>query len=173
MEYADSLIDRYDKVCRLAEGGVGGERSNAETQRSRMQDRYPGINYQSQLRARQTMEEEHPELGAYDPARDSFGGGGSRWQRWGNLAESAFSWAAHAAGEAVSADYAHRCAEQFVEIRGKNLASAKYQIAAKITLKDLYSCAEHLTPIQKQVFAQWVGDQVSQMVMSALEDEEE
>jgi hypothetical protein len=77
------------------------------------------------------------------------------------------------AGDAVSANYAHRCADEFVEIRGKNLASAKYQVAAKINLRDLYNCAEYLNPIQKQVFARYIGDQVAEMLLSALEDEEE
>ena len=83
MEYAETLLDRYEKVCRLAEAGVGGERTNAETQRARMQDRYPGIDYQAKLRERQRIEREEPELGPYDAARDSFGGAG-RWQRRSN-----------------------------------------------------------------------------------------
>ncbi len=175
MQYSEQLLDRYAKVDNLAEGGMDGEKTNEAKLRAQMQSKYPGIDYQSQLRIRQQAERSRPDLGPTDPARDSFGGGfrnDERWKRWAGVAESAFSWAANVAGEAASAHYAQQCADKFVEVQGKNLSSAKYQIAAKIPLKDLYNCARYLNPMQKQIFAHAVGQKVTQMILSALEEDE-
>lgn len=175
MQYSEQLLDRYSKVARLAQGGLDGEKDNALRQQTKMESKYPGINYQSQLRDRQQAEKSRPNLGPTDAAADTFGGAfrnDERWKRWAGVAESAFSWAANVAGEAASAKYAQQCADQFVDIQGKNLASAKYQISAKIPLKDLYNCAKYLNPMQKQIFAHAVGQKVTQMILSALEDDE-
>ena len=175
MQYSEQLLDRYAKVDKLAEGGMDGEKDNASRLRSQMQSKYPGIDYQSRLRLKQQAEKERSDLGPMDSARDTFGGGfrnEERWKRWAGMAESAFSWAANVAGEAASAHYAQQCADQLVEIQGKNLASAKYQIAAKIPLKDLYNCARYLNPMQKQIFAHAIGQKVTQMILSALEEGE-
>ena len=175
MQYSEQLLDRYAKVDKLAEGGMDGEKDNASRLRSQMQSKYPGIDYQSRLRLKQQAEKERSDLGPMDSARDTFGGGfrnEERWKRWAGMAESAFSWAANVAGEAASVHYAQQCADQLVEIQGKNLASAKYQIAAKIPLKDLYNCARYLNPMQKQIFAHAIGQKVTQMILSALEEGE-
>jgi hypothetical protein len=175
MQYTEQLLDRYSKVTRLAQGGLEGEKDNAIRQQTKMESKYPGINYQSQLRDRQQAEKQRPDLGPTDAAADTFGGAfqqDQRWKKWAGMAGNAFSWAAHVAGEAASVRYAQQCAEAFTEVQGKNLASAKYQIAVKLPLKDLYNCAKYLNPMQKQVFAHWVGQQVAQMVLSALEEDE-
>jgi len=173
MQYAEQLLEKYTKVARLAEQGAQGEKDNALRLRQKMQDKYPGIDYQSQVRERQREDSERA-------ASDARGGGGvsngnfgqaDRWSRWGAMAESAFSWATEVAGEVANVDYARRCAERLVEVQTKNLSSAKLQIAAKITLKDMYSMAYHLNPAQKQVFAQMVGAKVAEAVLKALEED--
>ena len=172
MQYAEPLLDRYEGVAALAERGEAGEKANARRIKTLLESKYPGIAYQSRLRETQQKETERDGPGPYDAANGSFGGAGSRWSRWTNMAGSAFGWATEFASELASADYARRCAEELVEIRTKILASDKHQIAVKIKMDDLYSCAHYLSPVQKQLFAQWVGGRVAALVLESLEDED-
>ena len=176
MQYAEQLLDRYQKVTRLAERGKDGEKTNATKLRLQMQEKYPGIDYQSQLRERQQEDHDRASKDARgpSPANGNFGGAyqqEQRWQKWTSMAESAFAWASEVAGEVANVDYARRCADQLVEIKAKNLTSAKYQVAAQVSLKDMYSMTHHLNPAQKQVFAQMVGSRVAEMVLKAMEED--
>lgn len=176
MQYAEQLLDRYEKVDRLAQAGMDGEKKNAAKLRTQMQDKYPGIDYQARLRQQQKEEAERAQadsngVGAAD---GNFGGAyqrEDRWTKWTSMAESAFAWASEVAGEVANADYARRCAENLVEVQAKNLTSAKYQVAAKVSLKDMYSMGHHLSRSQKQLFAQMVGNQVAAMLLDALEED--
>tara|TARA_B100001778_G_C18566499_1_gene620395 strand:+ start:203 stop:700 length:498 start_codon:yes stop_codon:yes gene_type:complete len=165
MQYADALLDRYKKVATLAERGDGGEQANASRQQAKLEEKYPGIGYQSQLRDKQREDRNYKGPGPFDV------GSTERWKKWGAMAETAFTWATEVAGEVANLDYARRCALDLVEIKASNLSSAKHQIAVKIPLKSLYSVSHHLTPPQKQVFAQMIGSKVSQMVLEALEQD--
>ncbi len=165
MQYADALLDRYKKVATLAERGDGGERANAKKQQTKLEEKYPGIGYQTHLKEKQEKDRAYKGPGAFDASNTE------RWKKWGSMAESAFAWASEVAGEVVNLDYARRCATDLVEIKATNLSSAKHQIAVKIPLKALYSVSHHLNPAQKQVFAQMVGARVTQMVMEALEQD--
>ena len=165
MEYAATLLDRYKKVASLAERGEAGERDNALRQREKLEKKYPGIGYQTQLREKQEADRAYKGPGAFDANSTE------RWKRWGSMAESAFTWASEVAGEVANLDYARRCADELVEIKGSNLSSAKHQIAVRIPLKALYSVGHHLNPAQKQVFAQMVGARVTDMVMKALDQD--
>jgi hypothetical protein len=165
MEYAPTLLDRYKKVASLAERGEAGERDNAERQREKLEKKYPGISYQAQLRDKQEKEQAYRGPGAFDASNTE------RWKRWGNMAETAFAWATEVAGEVANLDYARRCADELVEIKASNLPSAKHQIAVRIPLKALYSVGHHLTPAQRQLFAQMVGAKVTEMVLIALEQD--
>ncbi len=174
MQYSEQLLDRYEKVVKLAERGEGGERSNADRQRQRMEGKYPGISYQFQVRDTKRREGERPTPGPFDASNGAFGGAGSRestWSRWSGMAESAFAWATEVAGEVAGLEYARQCAHRFVDVNAKNLSSAKYQVAARIPLRDLYACAHHLTPAQKHAFAQFVGTRVAEAVLRALTEE--
>lgn len=172
MQYAEQLLEKYSKVARLAERGAQGEKENATRLREKMQSKYPGIDYQSQVREREQADKERAASDAKGAGMSNGNfGQGNRWSRWGAMAESAFSWATEVAGEVANVDYARRCAEKLVEVQTKNLSSAKLQIAAKITLKDMYSMAYHLNPTQKQVFAQMVGAKVAEAVLKALEED--
>ena len=177
MQYSERILDRYAKVDKLAKGGMDGEKTNATKLRNQMKDKYPGIDYQAQLRERQEKDKAQAASDARGPAASNGNFGGAyhreaRWSKWSAMAESAFAWATEVAGEVANVDYARRCAEQLVEIKAKNLTSAKYQVAAQVSLKDMYSMAHHLNPAQKQVFAQMVGAKVAEMVMRALEEEQ-
>jgi hypothetical protein len=165
MEYAATLLNRYKKVASLAERGEAGERDNAERQREKLEKKYPGIGYQTQLRDKQEKEQAYKGPGAFDASNTE------RWKRWGNMAETAFAWATEVAGEVANLDYARRCADELVEVKASNLSSAKHQIAVKIPLKSLYSVGHHLNPAQKQIFAQVIGAKVTEMVMKALEQD--
>lgn len=175
MQYAEQLLDKYQKVALLAERGDAGEKANATRLKTKMESKYPGIGYQSQLRARQQEERERAKQDSHGAGNSNGNFGGAyqqepRWQKWTSMAESAFSWASEVAGEVANVDYARRCAEQLVDIKAKNLTSAKFQVAAQITLKDMYSMGHHLSRAQKQVFAQMVGAKVASAVLEALED---
>jgi len=170
MEIPQSVVERYLKVATLADRGVGGERENAQRARSHMEDRYPGIRSAS---ASQQAERDRVDAGAADqPANGNFGAGpapeGNRWTRWGRMAESAVTWAAGAAVEAASFEYARRCADHFVEVVSKNLPSGKLQVAARIQGNDLYKCASTLTDTQKHAFAHRVGEEVAEEILLAL-----
>ena len=174
MQYSEQLLDRYEKVATLAKRGEGGERTNAANNLERMEGKYPGISYQARLRTTQRQKSDHPTPGPYDASNGAFGGAGSRdsvWNKWAGMAESAFAWATEVAGEVASLDYARRCANEFVEIQAKNLSSAKYQVSARLPLRDLYACAQHLTPAQKHAFAQFVGTRVAEAVLRSLMEE--
>jgi hypothetical protein len=175
MQYADQLLDRYTKVVLLAQGGMAGEKDNAVRLQEKMETKYPGIDYQSQLRKRQQKDREQNASDAHapNPTNGNFGGAyqEQRWQKWTSMAESAFSWASEVAGEVANVDYARRCAEQLVQVKAKTLASAKFQVAAQVNLKDIYSMAHHLSRAQKQVFAQMIGAKVADLVFQALEEE--
>ena len=172
MEIPDSIVDRYRKVSTLADRGVGGERDNAQRARSQMEDRYPGIRAVSARRA--TEQERRDPHVANRPANGNFGGGpaaaagDNRWAKWGRVAESAFQWAAGAAMEAASFEYARRCADHFVDVGRKNLASGKVQVSARIDLADLDKCAAHLDDAQKHAFAHRVGEEVAEEILLVL-----
>lgn len=136
-----------------------------------MEGQYPGLAAEAARRTKVT----EPPLGVNEPSNGNFGGErvGRRapWSEFGKMAESAFHWAAKVAEEAAGSEYARRCAEQFCEVRAKNLASDKHQIAVKIELRDLYNCADGLNSAQKLAFAQWVGEQAAAAMLEALEAE--
>ena len=172
MQYAEPLLERYGRVVRLAERGIDGEKANAERQRAKMQAQYPGIDYQSRLHDRKKEAESQPSPGPFDASNGTFGGPdrAARWSRWATMAETAFSWAQEVVGDIATAEYARRCAAELVEVRSRSLPSETYQVAARISLRDLYSCAHHLDPVQQQVFAQQVGATVAENVLRALQD---
>jgi len=172
MQYSEQLLDRYKKVASLAERGEAGERTNAEKAQQRMEGKYPGISYQAKLR--DTQAKSHPTPGPFEASNGAFGGAEAResmWNRWADVAGSAFAWASEVAGEVASVEYARQCAKHFVQIQAKNLPSAKYQISARIPLRDLYGCAQDLTPAQKHAFAQYVGTQVAEALLRSLTED--
>ncbi len=175
MQYAEPLLDTYASVARLAERGVDGEKVNAERQRAKMQAQYPGIEYQSRLLEKEREQETRPAPGpgAFDASNGAFGGSdrAARWGRWATMAETAFSWAQDVVGDIATAEYARQCAAQLVEVRSRSLRSDTYQVAARISLNDLRSCAHHLDPAQQQIFAQQVGAAVAESVLRALQGE--
>ena len=171
MEIPDAVLDRYRRVSVLADRGVGGEQVNAQRARSQMEDRYPGIRAVSARKAEEA-ERSDPRV-AHQAANGNFGGGfQEKWSRWGKMAETAFNWAAGAAVEAASFEYARKCADHFVEVTSRHLPSGKVQVAARVDSHDLYKCASHLSDAQKHAFAHRVGEEVAEEILVALYPDE-
>jgi hypothetical protein len=47
MGYAENIIERYKKICALAEHGTEGEADNAKRMKVKMENKHPGINEQA------------------------------------------------------------------------------------------------------------------------------
>jgi hypothetical protein len=168
MEYAESILERYQKVSVLVERGVGGEKENAKRTQARMQSQYPGIHSQSSSKQRGRPEPANGNFGGRPPAPAPAPAQDNRWEKWGRMAGSAFSWAAGAAMEAASFEYARGCADHFVEVVAKNLPSGKFQVSARISAHDLYRCSDHLDDAQKHAFASKVGEEIAEQILVAL-----
>jgi len=180
MPYEEKVVERYRHVVALEErGATEGERNAAATQRQRMDDKYPGIRLEAfpppppppgagfdPFSSWRTAHEPEPEPEPEDPRR----GRGSFWDgiRWQDMAGDVLGWAARTAQEMSSLGTARAYAESTVEVQAKVLQSQKWQVSAKMNLRDLYAVAGAMNEAQRVEFARYVAAMVEAEVMAAL-----
>jgi hypothetical protein len=183
MNYEQRLIDRYKGVHALAEGGAPGERDNARSIRDKMRSQHPGIHeeafpppppppgtpfdpFSSWRTAHETQSEPEPEPDMPRGGRSGFWDG----IRWQDMAGDVLGWAARAAQEMSSLGTARAYAESTVEVQAKVLPSHKWQVSARIGLRDLYAVGGEMNEAQRVEFSRYVAAMVEAEVMRALEE---
>ena len=175
LPYAEKLLRRYNKVHRLADAGMDGEKTLAREILGKLQAEYPGIAVEAE--SLRLADEGPPKPNESDqPANGNFGGTvDPRWQRWGQAAENAFGWASRVMEEATRANYAQQVAEQIVEIKERRLRSGKWQVSASVDDAQMDSIAATFNDAQKHAFANYIAGEVRAMVFQSLilEDEDD
>lgn len=183
MTYEEKLVERYRHVVALEErGATEGERNAAATQRQRMDEKHPGIREQafppppgagfdpfSSWRTANEPQEEPP----YDHHEEQpRGRGRTFWDgiRWQDMAGDVLGWAAKTAQEMSSLGTARAYAESVTEVQAKVLPSHKWQVSARIGLRDLYAVGGSMNEAQRVEFARYVASMVEAEVLNALNE---
>jgi len=183
MPYEEKVVERYRHVVALEErGATDGERAAAAKQRQRMDEKYPGIRAEAfppppnagfdPFSSWRTAHEAPADDPTYENAEDPREGGRGFWDgiRWRDVAGDMLGWAARTAQEMSSLGTARAYAESTVEVQAKVLQSQKWQVSAKINLRDLYAVAGTMNEAQRVEFARYVAATVEAEVLAALEE---
>lgn len=180
MIYEQRLIDRYKGVHALAEGGAPGERDNARNIRDKMRAQHPGIHEEAfppplpppgagfdPFASWRTAQEQAPQE---EPSQAGSRGRGGFWDgvRWQDMAGDVLGWAAKTAQEMSSLGTARAYAESVTEVQTKVLPSQKWQVSARINLRDLYAVGGTMNEAQRVEFARYVASMVETEVFNAL-----
>jgi len=180
MPYEEKVVERYRHVVALEErGATEGERNAAAPRPRAVATSSPGSRLKvspppppppgagfDPFSSWRTAHEPEPEPEPEDPRR----GRGSFWDgiRWQDMAGDVLGWAARTAQEMSSLGTARAYAESTVEVQAKVLQSQKWQVSAKMNLRDLYAVAGAMNEAQRVEFARYVAAMVEAEVMSAL-----
>jgi len=159
-QFDESLLKRYRGLVGLAERGEGGEKTNASRLVSRMRKKHPGIH----AAAFAPPPEEEPFIPPPSPPGDTLR---DIFDRVMQNARSGAAWAAGAAYEALKLQTAAEEAEE-VEIRTKDLASGKWQVAVKIPHEDLEEMIQGYSDEQADTYATTVAERVRIHILEVL-----
>ncbi len=185
MTYEEKLVERYRHVVALEErGATEGERNAAASARSKMDEKHPGIREQAfppppppdtgfdPFSSWRTASGAHEEPPYNDYEEQPRGRGRPFWDgiRWQDMAGDVLGWAARTAHEMSSLGTARAYAESTTEVQAKVLPSHKWQVSARIGLRDLYAVGGSMNEAQRVEFARYVASMVEAEVLNALNE---
>lgn len=159
----EKILDRYEKLLRLEEGGATeGEKEAARVARVRLEKKYPELTiYFAEPDTSSHSDYDHP---GWQPSAAEPDGPAWGWDRVANMAGSFFSQMKDYAEFAWGLSFARGMADR-VNVALRKNASGSLTVNARIEPRE----ARHLsqfTPEQKAAFAQAVAEKVYQSLMS-------